>query len=145
MTHSNSYCESLAVKIKTLETLVLCTFRPPDSNYEQFKEAIETCQEAINVIIKENLQVRNVLYFGDFNIPDISWPCGTIYTSGQANRENKSEEIRQAEMLLEFAKENFLEQIVDTPTRGKNILDLVFSNNPNLINFYNIIVNSKYI
>jgi hypothetical protein len=93
--------------------------------------------------MKENLQVRNVLYFGDLNFPHLPWPSGTVYTSGQANRENKSGENKEAEQLLEFAKENFLEQIVETSTRGNNILDLVFTNNPQLVNFYNIIVNSK--
>ena len=143
MTQSNSYCESIAIKVKTLETLVICTYRPPDSTYELFKEALENCQEAINQTMKENLQVRNILYFGDFNFPNISWPSGSIYGSGQENRENKSEENKQADLLLEFAEENFLDQIVGTPTRGKNILDLVFTNNPQLINFYNIILNSK--
>ena len=56
---------------------------------------------------------------------------------------NKTDEYKQAELLLEFASTNFLEQIIDTPTRGKNILNLVFSKNPQLINFYKIIVNSK--
>ena len=138
-----THCESIGIKIKTLETLVICTYRPPDSPYEYFKEALENCQEAIDQIMKEKLQVRNVLYFGDFNFPNISWPSGEIYSSKQSEREKKSDENKQAELLLEFATANFLEQIIDTPTRGKNILDLVFSNNPQLINFYNIIINKK--
>ena len=143
MSHSNSYCESIGIKIKTLETLVICTYRPPDSPYEHFKEALENCQEAINQTMQEKLQVRNVLYFGDFNFPNISWPTGEIYSSEVGEREKKSDDKKQSELLLEFARENFLEQTIDTPTRGKNILDLVFTNNPQLINYYNIIVNSK--
>ena len=43
MTHSNSYCESIGIKVKTLKTLVICTYRPPDSPYENFKDALENC------------------------------------------------------------------------------------------------------
>ena len=58
-------------------------------------------------------------------------------------RENKSSEKRQAELLLEFADENFLENYIETPTRGSNVLDLVFSNNHALINHYKTIVNNR--
>ena len=86
MTHINSYCESIGIKVKTLETLVICTYRPPDSPYENFKDALENCQEAIDQIMKEKLQVRNVLFFGDFNFPNIAWPSGEIYSSKQGER-----------------------------------------------------------
>ena len=46
-------------------------------------------------------------------------------------------------LLLEFADENFLENCIETPTRGSNILDLVFSNNHALVNYYKTVVNSK--
>ena len=82
------------------------------------------------------------MYFGDFNFPNISWREGNVYSPGKEERE-KSEENKQAETLIEFTRENFMENIILTPTRGANILDLVFTNNPNLINFYTTIVNNK--
>ena len=63
------YSESIAVKIVTLDTLLLCTYRPPDSSYDEFAETIKVCQEAINMTMKEDTKVRNILHFGDFNFP----------------------------------------------------------------------------
>ena len=122
--HSNSYCETVVVKAKTLDTLVMCIYRPPDCNFAHFKEALEVCQGAINNIMKEDSKIRNILLFEDFNFPCISWPSRQIYS--QQGRTVKSDEKKQAELLLQFSDENFMENCIETPTRGKNILDLVF-------------------
>ena len=50
----------------------------------------------------------------------------------------------QAKLLLEWAEQNFMNQIINTPTRKENILDLVFSNSDNLINGYSTIVNTSF-
>ena len=42
-----------------------------------------------------------------------------------------------------MAEDYFLEQCIRKPTRGKNILDLTFCNNPYLIRGYKIIINSS--
>ena len=87
--HSKSYCEVVAVKVKTLNTLLLCVYRPPDCPYDKFQDAIQFCQEAINKTIKEDTKVQNVLQFGDFNFPFISWSSKCIYS---CKREHKSSE-----------------------------------------------------
>ena len=139
--HSNGYCETVVVQCRTLDTLVLCVYRPPDCKLAQFREALEVCQTSINNTMKEHSKVRNFLLFGDFNFPCISWPSRQIYS--QQGRVTKSDDKKQAELLLDFSDENFLENCVETPTRGKNILDLVFSNNHSLINYYKTIVNKS--
>ena len=53
--HSNSYCEIVDVKVKTLDTLLLCVYRPPDCPFVQFQEAIDVFQEAINKTMKVSL------------------------------------------------------------------------------------------
>ena len=60
-------------------------------------------------------------------------PSRKIYSKDVAN---KVIEKRQAELLLQNADENFLENHIKTATRGKNILDLCFTNNHTLINDY---------
>ena len=54
-----------------------------------------------------------------------------------------SSEKKQAQKLLEFSDEFFLEQYIRKPTRNQNILDLCFTNDHFLIHNYQIIVNSK--
>ena len=56
---------------------------------------------------------------GDFNYRDIHWP--TLQTKGEGQE------------LLDLLQDQFLYQIVDKPTRGKNILDLLISNELDMI------------
>ena len=51
----------------------------------------------------------------------ISWPSKRIYS---IEITKKTTEKKQAEFLLKYAVENFLENCISTPTRGPNILDL---------------------
>ena len=57
---------------------------------------------------------------------------------------NKSDAKKQAELFLEYRQQNFLVQYCLTPTRGKNILDLILTNNQTLINNYTTIVNKQF-
>jgi len=57
---------------------------------------------------------------GDFNHPDISWKSGV-------------ERYRQSRRLLECIGDNFLSQVIDSPTRGGVILDLLVTNVSELI------------
>ena len=54
---------------------------------------------------------------GDFNYPDIDWETESC-TSHKGNR------------FLAIAKDNYLSQLVQDPTRGTAILDLVLTNRP---------------
>ena len=141
VTHSNSYCDTLAIKVKTLETLVIVNYRPPGSPYDKFEEALNVSQEAVDSTMKKDSKIRTIFQLGDYNFPCISWPSRKIYV--QENRENKASEKLQAELLLTYADNNFLENVVETPTRNKAILDLAFSNNHALVNYYTTIINKK--
>ena len=55
-----------------------------------------------------------------------------------------SSDKKQTKLLLTWAEQNFLEQVINTPTRGNNILDLVFTNSSNLTSGYSTIVNRKF-
>ena len=138
--HSNNQCESLVVKVKTLNMLLMCVYRPPDATVENFCESIEICQRAIDDVTEKDPKVKDVLILGDFNLPCISWPSGKIY---QREIAQKSGEKRQAESLVKFVEKNFLENYITTATRGKNTLDLAFTNNHLLIGGYETIVNKK--
>ena len=133
-------CETLVIKVKTLNLLLIVVYRPPNSSLECFDEAMKICQKSIDDVISKDAKVKDILMMGDFNLPCISWQNGKIY-----NREvaNKSKEKQQAEILLSFAEENFMENYVKTATRGKNTLDLVLTNNHKLVNNYKTTVNNK--
>ena len=104
--HSNSMCETLVVKVKSLNLLLACLYRPPNSSLESFKEALAVCQKAIEDVTDSDLKVKDILQFGDFNLPCISWPSGKIY---EKNITQKSKEKQQAEALVNFVENNFME------------------------------------
>ena len=138
--HSNSQCETLVVKVKTLNLLLMCVYRPPDSTVENFCESMKICQKSIDDVTEKDPKVKDILILGDFNLPCISWPSGKIYQKEVAQ---KSREKKQAENLVNFVENNFLENYIKTATRGKNTLDLAFTNNHFLIGGYETTVNKK--
>ena len=139
--HSNMACDTLVVKVKTLNTLVIVNYRPPDSTQEEFEELLEVSQEAINNVPNKDPKVKDIFQIGDFNFKCIAWPSKKIY---RKEVEQKATEKVQAELLLEYAEKNFLVNYITTPTRGVNILDLCFTNNNSLINFYNTTINKSF-
>ena len=69
---------------------------------------------------------------GDFNFPIIEWPSKKVCGGTTSEQE-------QANHLLGFAENNFLEQIVEEPTRKNNIMDLVLMNNKERIHSHQMI------
>ncbi|CAJ0968442.1 unnamed protein product [Ranitomeya imitator] len=63
---------------------------------------------------------NEVLVMGDFNYPDINWETETCETH-KGNR------------FLLITKKNYLSQLVQNPTRGAALLDLILSNRPDRI------------
>ena len=75
----------------------------------------------------------SVVVVGDFNFPQVDWESGQI--SGACK---SGDERRSAHLLREFCESLCLTQIIDVPTRGKNILDLVLTNNCDFIHNHTV-------
>ena len=133
-------CETLVIKVKSLNLILIVVYRPPKCSVAKFCEALEVCQKAIDDVTEKDPKVKDILQFGDYNLPCISWPSHKIYVK---HVENKSEEKKQAEFLVKYVEENFLENYIYTATREKNILDLVFTNNHLLVNDCTTTINNK--
>ena len=71
----------------------------------------------------DRLNTNNVIVAGDFNAPDLKW-----------NDLESTNCSFNSEQLLEIIDEHGLTQLVKEPTRDDNILDLVLTNNVNIIN-----------
>ena len=63
----------------------------------------------------------------DFNFPNIDW------SSSNCNPSHGREQQLAGEALLSFIDYNMLHQVVNTPTRDRNILELFLTNNERLI------------
>ena len=120
---SNGNIEYLVIQIKTLPLTVIGIYRPPMSDAENFDATLHEIKESV---IRQNVALPTVLLTGDLNFPIINWDECSI-------NGGRSSEKRQASALLNFFQEFFMEQFVREPTRGSNILDLVATNDHELV------------
>ena len=76
--------------------------------------------------MRDNINKHNVIVAGDFNATDINWETP-----------NASNNCKTSSRILEIVEEHDLTQFVHEPTRRwretSNILDLVLSNNKNIV------------
>jgi len=94
----------------------IVVYRAPDSNAAEMLQLIK----AINFLCSSD---ASVVLCGDFNLPGIDW--NNIDCYAECNNMNSR--------FIDCMQANALSQYVDVCTRGNNILDLVFTNDPFLI------------
>ncbi|KAK4816568.1 hypothetical protein QYF61_017958 [Mycteria americana] len=76
--------------------------------------------DILDDIAKVASRSQALVLLGDFSHPNICWKSSTA-------------SCRQSRRLLECIEDNFLSQVIDTPTRGDAILDLMATNASELI------------
>ena len=103
-------------------------YRPPDTPSSSFYNSLEF----LNKQIERTDPGDDLIIMGDFNLPVINWD--SIVIGGRS-----AENTRSAQALLDFMGSNFLEQFVNLPTRGSNILDLFLSNRDSLVEKVNVV------
>lgn len=101
--------------------LIGSLYRPPKSDLEY----IQQIRQGAESIIKRN---KNAILWigGDLNLPDIDWNSLLIQNHQYTKEIN--------EEFLSFVEDNSLQQMVVTPTRKTNVLDLFLTNRPTLLN-----------
>ena len=77
------------------------------------------------------MQGNHLIIGGDFNTPNIDWSIPAL--SGKVT----NTAVHQA--LLDVTSDHGFEQMQHQPTRGENVLDLLFTNNPSLVNHCGVI------
>ncbi len=66
--------------------------------------------------------ISQLVILGDFNFPDINWSTGTAMHNDCLHNE-----------FTKMVRDKFLWQMVEFPTRGANILDLLLTNIPHKV------------
>ena len=95
-------------------------YRPPDSPPEKF---INPLSELRTKLIGIGNPMPNIIFSGDLNFPTIDWQ---METADGGTHENQV----QANVFLQFAPEQCLQQYIEEPTRKNNILYVFLTNNP---------------
>ena len=125
--------EMIAINVKKLNIINIVVYRPPDAHTDDFCNIME---EINNLLSKNTTPVPTVIITGDFNFSFIEWlrdengGCRweEKYRSG-ATREGR----KQLESLNNIMDKHNLVQIIDEPTRKENTLDLVITNEIQMI------------
>ena len=115
-------CELVWVQIQLKNTqnlLIGCFYRPPSTDIECLGELEISVTRARN-------SSKHVWLGGDFNLPGIDWSNNSI----SENCHDKA----ICNKMLQIAENTGITQMVHTPTRGDNILDLFFTSNDSLVN-----------
>ena len=97
-------------------------YRPPNSD--------ATTLEEMNVAIPSIPGNYPIVLCGDFNGPNINWSLITPTVSSPISS-----------TFCTLVHDNFLTQLVSSPTREDHILDLVFTNNPSFLYIVKVVDN----
>ena len=153
---SDEMCSLVAVYVNELELIVFVVYRPPPNYKNKYHgELLEKSFE--NVVVKNFYKVMNrykslvpdVILTGDFNFPKAIWTNGIGRTQGDTISNTRS-----LLKLINLAADFNLLQMVSEGTRdtkkgNSNILELIFTNNHELLtNIYiepSKITDHKYI
>ena len=142
--YDNGVCELLAVMIYQLNTVAVVIYRPPDTRLNEFSEILLKLDDTLEIL---SSPTPTVVLMGDFNFSKqcIAWsrPHGIetdLVPIVQNHREgevsNGKQDRLQASKFCDLAVKHSLIQQIDQPTHGNEILDLVLTNNCDLINSF---------
>ena len=118
-------CEAVVCNIDSLNTIVASVYRPPDTEEGSFGKVINFLNNHINLHVNNNH--KNILVVGDFNLPHLTWSEEPQTVRATFNNSECTKTLQS------FIEQHFLTQYVDKPTRLNNILDLVLTNDINLV------------
>ncbi|XP_068697553.1 uncharacterized protein [Montipora foliosa] len=93
--------------------LAVVFYRPQDTDLEYLKQLKKT------LLLASKAKFDQILVIGDFNLSEIDWQTGTAKAGDCLHN-----------YFTKLVKDNYLWQLVDFPTRGKNILDLFLTTIP---------------
>ena len=125
---SNSVCELLIIKEETLNLHIICVYRPPDTRSEEFQPCLNKIKTYLDLVPTTD----NVLMIGDFNFRHLKWyeVENTIIHNLESG--SKRDTQKQVNAMLELTDNFFMNQLITEPTRGNNILDLMFTNSEDM-------------
>merc|ERR1711874_169426 len=126
-------CEMVAIMIPEIQTLNIVIYRPPDTKSSAFNPILNELQRILQTLEKPD---PTIILSGDFNLPFVKWKrlsdnsCSWEY---KTHTNARTDEKNQFEKLLNICNNQFMLQLIEEPTRKENTLDLVFTNETNLV------------
>ena len=130
---SNGKCEVVAVEMPDIQTLNIVVYRPPDTKSHEFNPILSEIQKLLKNLEKPE---PTIILSGDLNFPFVKWkrlPDNSCSWEYKSHTNATTDEKQQFERLLEVCGDHFMLQMIEEPTRERNTLDLMFTNEVNLV------------
>ena len=117
--YSNGVVDFVMIKVRKLKSLVIAIYRPPDTSNSEWSLALTKLNEEI-ILAQSHGDFERIIMGGDLNFRDLKWndEGNVIYGNGLTGQMGE---------FAKFLSSNFLKNVIDKPTRGENILDLVLT------------------
>jgi len=114
---SNSVVEVCIVKSKILDTIFVSVYRPPNTQTNEWKEAVEVITKSIE-LAQSHGDYGTIIMSGDFNFQSLEWDNNQPKIDINLNL--------QQELLVIMMNDLFLLNVFDIPMhKDNNILDLI--------------------
>merc|ERR1712240_340630 len=126
-------CEIVAVIIENINIINIVIYRPPDTCYNDFANVMKKIEKLLSDM---DAPEPTVIVTGDFNFRFIEWKRnkeGACTWKKKPHQHGSSDEQKQFNKMMETMNKYHLVQTMEEKTRKDNILDLVFTNNLDLI------------
>ena len=130
---SNGKCEVVAVEMPDVQTLNIVVYRPPGTKSHEFNPILDEIQNLFQNLEKPE---PTIILSGDLNFPFVKWkrlPDNSCSWEYKCHANATTDEKQQFEKLLEICNNQFMLQMIEEPTREENTLDLMFTNEINLV------------
>ena len=123
-THINiqTTCEivSCKVNLQSSTLLIISAYRPPNNDVIYMETLCNTIE---NLIL--NHPNSTIWIAGDINLPNINWSDWSIHSNNYS--------LSLTNLFTDLLISNGFNQLVDSPTRHNNILDIFATNRPSLV------------
>ena len=124
LSYSSGVCEAVLVKCKKLDTIFSVFYWPSDTTLEEWRSCVKVVEEEI-ILTQTYGDYRIVVIMGNFNFPSLIWDNKLVRIV---------QDMTQKQELFASILGNFcLFNSVEVPTRGVDILDLILTNDEDLI------------
>jgi len=122
---SNKVCEIAMTFIAQLKVIVVAIYRPPNTELAVFQEALSQIDQYLHKNAANS--DCDVMLMGDLNFPNVDWTTESV-TNGCTKNDKECFKALQLVMT-----DHFLIQTVNLATRVNNTLDVILTNNSELI------------
>jgi len=133
---SNGCCELKIALLDQLNISIVLIYRPPDTEFNEFLQILRK----VDAYLTEHKTDTTIL-LGDFNFPSsiVEWQRTEDGIIAFPTNERGSPAKLQFQELQSLTNKYYLQQTVAEKTTHHNILDLIYTDSPNLLHSLSII------